>query len=98
MENRTGQEKEFMDGVWRKIRYLEFKRNADERLRKRRRDYSRRRMKTALSLLVGLALVSAVFFATVRINTYTLILLGSIYMGAGLFYEFLPGTPSGSGR
>ncbi len=77
----------FIDSVWRKVRYLEYKRSEEELLYKRQRSLYRVRLRNAIIFLITLVLVSLFFFFIVRINMFTLMLLGTIYMGIGLLYE-----------
>ena len=92
MEDRNTIEKDFIESVWGKVRYLEYKRTAGEKVAENRRCYKRKKMKAAVCFFAFLILVSAVFFTAVSINTVSLILLGSVYMGAGLFYESFSNT------
>ncbi len=77
----------FIDSVWRKVRYLEYKRSEEELLYKSQRSLYRVRLRNAIIFLITLVLVSLFFFFIVRINMFTLMLLGTIYMGIGLLYE-----------
>jgi hypothetical protein len=92
LEDKNRIEKNFIESVWGKVRYLEYKRDAEEKLTEIRRNYNRKRIKTAIGFIAFLILVSTIFFAVVSINIYSLLLLGSFYMGAGLFYESLSNT------
>lgn len=47
MEDRSDSEKEFIESVWSKIRYLEYKRNADEKIFEMHRNYNKKRIKAA---------------------------------------------------
>lgn len=77
----------FIDSVWRKVRYLEYKRSEEELLYKSQRSLYRVRLRNAIIFLITFVLVSLFFFFIVRINMFTLMLLGTIYMGIGLLYE-----------
>lgn len=77
----------FIDSVWRKVRYLEYKRSEEELLYKSQRSLYRVRLRNAIIFLITFVLVSLFFFFIVRINMLTLMLLGTIYMGIGLLYE-----------
>ena len=87
MNDRNDDHSKFLDSVWRKVRYLEYKRSEEELLCKRKRSLYRVRIRNAIFFLITVALVSLFFFFIVRINMFTLMLLGSIYMGVGLLYE-----------
>ncbi len=77
----------FIDSVWRKVRYLEYKRSEEELLYKSQRSLYRVRLRNAIIFLITFVLVSLFFFFIVRMNMFTLMLLGTIYMGIGLLYE-----------
>lgn len=87
MKDMDNDHSKFIDCVWRKVRHLEYKRSEEELLYKRQRSLYSVRIRNAIIFLITLVLVSLFFFFIVRINMFTLMLLGTIYMGIGLIYE-----------
>lgn len=83
-------EKDFIEGVWRKVQYLEYKRKEREQLVANQRNLCRKRLQSAAAILSVLVPVTLLLLYKSGPDAITLMLLGSLYTGAGQLYEAFP--------
>lgn len=90
MKEIKGKEREFIETVWKKVRYLEYKRKEQEQLAENQRMIIRKKLRAAVTLFAVLVPVSLVILLNENLDLITLMLLGSICTGAGQIYEAWP--------
>lgn len=90
MSNQQGHETEFVQGVWRKVRYVEFRRKDEEAVRERVKKLRQEKIKLIL-LLSSIVLPACIWLlATVGVNMFSLIITGILLLSGGTLYEFIP--------
>lgn len=88
MDKPYRQEKDFIEGVWKKVRYLEYKRAEEELVKKNQRVSMLRKLKLGVFLLVVVLVTAILTFMLFGFNPGTIVLVGSTALGAGAFYEY----------
>lgn len=83
-------EKAFIEGVWRKVRYLEYQKREEALLKKLQCDYRKKRLKSAICILPVIAAATISTLSITGVGMFSLIVLGSLYMAAGVCYEYIP--------
>lgn len=80
---------DFLEGVWRKVKYMEYIKAEEETVKKRQQLLRTRKIKivVSLSLIVLLVITPTLFMA--GINMGTIFLFGFLVMCASSFYENL---------
>jgi hypothetical protein len=82
-------DKEFLEGIWRKTRYIEYLKVEEEIVRANKANIYKRKVKTIIwmSLCALLAIIPIIMiFGS---NLFSIILIGLIFMGEGTFYEYI---------
>ncbi|MFZ5989498.1 MAG: hypothetical protein ACOYWZ_20570 [Bacillota bacterium] len=88
MDKPYRQEKNFIEGVWKKVRYLEYKKAEEELVKKNQRISILRKLKLGASLVAVVLVAAILTFILFGINPGTIVLVGSTALGAGAFYEY----------
>lgn len=83
-------EKAFIEGVWRKVRYLEYQKREEALLKKLQSDYRKKRLKSVFCILPVITAATISMLSIAGIGLLSLIVLGSLYMAAGVLYEYIP--------
>lgn len=89
MNNYSCEEKEFINGVWNKVRYLEQMRIEEEIIIKNKRNVRKKQTVSAFtSLTTSILLLSPLLINKISIGT-ALLYAGLVLLGCGIIYEHL---------
>lgn len=80
---------QFIEGVWQKVRYLEYIKKEDEIIRENNKHLSSVKIKTALCLLAAAIIVTVPLVITIGINILTIIVIGTVLLSEGIMYEYI---------
>lgn len=81
--------KEFIEGVWQKVRYLEYLKYEEEIVRENSKHFLKVKIKTALCLLAAALIFIVPLVIAARINIFTIIVIGMLILSEGIIYEYL---------
>lgn len=89
MEKFSYEDKEFLDGVWRKVRRLEFEQIQAEIVKENKRRLLVKELKLGLFLVMLVLVIVIPLFIIDKGNAFSVITAGFIFMGAGIIHEYL---------
>lgn len=82
-------DKEFIEGVWQKVRYLEYLKNEEEIVSKNNKHLFKVKIKTALCLLAAALIFIVPLVIAIGVNIFTIIVIGMVILSEGIIYEYL---------
>lgn len=88
-KNSKDDDKEFIEGVWQKVRYLEYIKQEEETIKENNKYLFLVRIKTALCLLAVAILFAVPLLMTEGVNIFTIIVIGSVLLSEGIIYEYI---------
>lgn len=83
------QERNFLDGVWNKVRYLEQMKLEDRKVKARQRRLNYIRFKIGLSSLVICLILLLPVLLLGGLNTGVLVYIGTILISGSLIYDYI---------
>lgn len=92
MEKLNQEEREFIDGVWRKARYLQYQKYEEEIIKENKKKQLIWSLKLGIMLLITAMLPVVSILICFEANTFSLILAGFILLAGGSFYEYIQST------
>lgn len=88
MKNYSDADKDFLDGVWSKIRYLEYVKAEQEKVKQNSRRLAAARIKLASALAVAVIMISVPMLVITGLELGTMLGIGLLLLGAGAIYEY----------
>ncbi|MFZ5354685.1 MAG: hypothetical protein ACOZCL_18435 [Bacillota bacterium] len=88
INQRKGNE-EFIDGVWSKVRYLEYMKREEDIIRENNRAIVKRRLRLLAAFAAALVFVIIPLILVAGYDTGALYVSGIILLGCGAAYEYL---------
>lgn len=89
MNNLSSNENEFIQEVWSKVRYLEYKKDEQEIVYKKQSKIRKERIKFILIILSALSPCSIAIFIVSGIHLYSMIAVGILILIASALYEYV---------
>jgi hypothetical protein len=91
-EKNEPDDREFIAGVWQKVRYLEYLKREEEIVKENTRHLLKLKVKTALCLLAAALIVAVPLILAMGINIFTIIITGTVLLSEGILYEHIENT------
>jgi hypothetical protein len=88
-KNNVSDDREFIAGVWQKVRYLEYMKYEEKIVRKNNKNLFAVKFRTALCLLAAALIFLVPLVITIGINIFTTIVIGTILLSEGVIYEYI---------
>lgn len=92
MKNGSCKERDFIQGVWRKVRYLEYVQSEQETIKENQRKLREKKLRIGILLTTFVLLMTVPLFIFFGIGMFSLVLNGFAYLSAGALYEYLVGV------
>jgi len=89
MENYNSNDKEFIEGVWRKVRYLEYSRMEEEEIKIRQKMLFRQSFKLGTIFLIIILSSVVPLLITDNFSLFSIVVSGFILLGSGAAYEYI---------
>lgn len=88
MDHYSKQDQEFLDGVWSKVRYLEYVQAEQQQIKQNARRLRTVRFKLAALLMTAVIMISIPILLLNGFDLGSIIGIGVLVLGAGAFYEY----------
>lgn len=88
MKDYSREEKDFLEGVWSKVRYLEYVKEEQEKIKQNSRKLAAAKMKLAAMLAVAVIMISVPIIMLNGLELSTFLGVGLLLLGAGAVYEY----------
>lgn len=82
-------DREFIDSVWRKVRYLEYLKIEDLKVRENNKKLFLMKIKLGAFLLMGALIIIIPLLLGIGFNLFSIFIIGLVTLGEGNLYEYL---------
>ena len=89
MKGYNEKQKQFIDGVWRSVKYLEYFKVEEEIIVRKKQMIRKEKNRTIICLATPVLLISILSFIILGINLASVFLFGSLALGTSCIYEYV---------